>query len=105
MRRQPLKLRLGTQWSFFCQPRADIRLLGTVQDGMQIGALGQLPDGSYAQINGDMVRTLNTSRVEHALDRTTGMARSAALPVMPAAPPSVQPTVIIKKKRRVIAPG
>ncbi|RYF67749.1 MAG: hypothetical protein EOO22_18905 [Comamonadaceae bacterium] len=105
MRRQPLKLRLGNQWSFFCQPRADIRLLGTVQDGMQIGALGQLPDGSYAQINGDMTRPLNTSRVEHALDRATGMARSAKLPVMPAAAASVQPTVIIKKKRRVIAPG
>ena len=101
MRREPLKLRLGNQWSFFCQPRADMRLLGTVQDGMQIGALAQTPDGSYLQVNGDQQRTLNTSRVEHALDRATGVARRSAMPPPPPARPAVQPTVIVKKRRKL----
>ncbi|MGJ7495927.1 hypothetical protein ACSFA8_12670 [Variovorax sp. RT4R15] len=95
-------MRLGNQWSFFCQPRAELRLLGTVQDGMQIGALAQLPDGAYAQVNGDLVRILNTSRVEHALDRATGTPRAARNAPPPPRPPEHQPIVTIKKKRRII---
>lgn len=76
-----------------------MRLLGTVQDGMQIGALAQTPEGGYLQVNGDQQRTLNTSRVEHALDRATGVARRTAMP--PPARPAVQPTVIVKKRRKL----
>jgi len=81
-----------------------MRLLGTVQDGLQIGALAQTPDGGYLQVNGDMLRVLNTSRVEHALDRATGVARRSAAPPPAPARPSVQPTVIIKKRRRIEGP-
>lgn len=108
MRRQTLKLRLGNQWSFFSQPRADMRLLGTVQDGLQIGALAQLPDGQYAQVNGDMLRVLNTSRVEHALDKATGTARKGArfqAEQPPARPAAAPPKVIIKKRRSIALPA
>ena len=101
MRRQPLKIRLGTDWSFFAPSRPDTRLIGTVQDGMQIGALAQLIDGRYLQINGDVHRILNSSRVEHALDRATGTARRAGPVAAPTASTQSKPTVTIKKRRKV----
>lgn len=55
MKRSSLRLRLDSGWMRFAQPRADFELIGTVQDGYQIGALGRAADGSYAQVNGDVV--------------------------------------------------
>jgi len=79
-------------------------LLGTVQRGLQIGALVQLADRSYAQLNGDVLEHLNSSQVEHALRSALGSAhhrgaRAAQQPAAPRAPPQV-----IVKKRRVIVP-
>lgn len=71
-------------------------MLGTVQRGLQIGALALLADGSYAQVNGDVIEKLNTSRVLHALRGQHGAGPPAAR--RPAAP-----TVVIVKKRRRIA--
>ncbi len=89
----------------FAQPNADYRLLGTVQDGMQIGALAQTQSGGYVQLNGDIVRELNTSRVEHALDRATGASRNGFRGVVAApAAPAVKTTVVIKKRRRIPTP-
>jgi hypothetical protein len=104
MQRQSLLVRLGNGWSMFAQLRDGVRLLGTVQDGMQIGALGQMPDGGYAQVNGDVVRKLNASRVEHALDRATGTRRGAMAPRPPPSRPDdrPQPTVIVKKRRKIV---
>ena len=101
MRRQPLKIRLGADWSFFAQYTPDTRLIGTEQDGMQIGALAQSIDGRYLQINGDVHRTLNSSRVEHALDRATGTARKAAPIAASVTRAQSKPTVTIKKRRKV----
>jgi hypothetical protein len=70
-----LLIRLGKEGQRYAQAEAPIKLLGTVQDGMAIGALAQLADGSYAQMNGDFLRPLNTSRVEFAIN---GKLRQAA---------------------------
>lgn len=76
-------------------------MLGTVQDGLQIGALAQAKNGDYFQVNGDMVRVLNRSRVDFALDRITGVRRKAmATLLLPAAPSS--PVVVIRKRRRLL---
>ncbi|RZL64886.1 MAG: hypothetical protein EOP81_06840 [Variovorax sp.] len=98
MSQEPLQITIGPRWSLFTYARDDMRLLGTVQRGMQIGALASLPDGGYAQVNGDIVEPLNASRVLYALRATHGR------PVEPArtAPPA---TVIVKKRRRVVLPG
>lgn len=97
MSQDPLQITIGPRWSFFTYPRDDMRLLGTVQRGMQIGALASLPDGGYAQVNGDIVEPLNTSRVLYALRATHG--RPAEAPR--SAPPA---TVIVKKRRRIVLP-
>ena len=79
-------------------------MLGVVQRGMQIGALARLADGSYAQVNGDVVELLNRSRVEFAL---LG-AKGAALPDAPAANaarPSPSTVVVVKKRRRFALPN
>lgn len=104
MQRQSLLIRLGPGWSTFAQLREGMQLLGTVQDGMQIGALGQAADGTYAQVNGDVIRKLNASRVEHALDRVTRTSRRGlAPPVAPSRPVErPQPTVIVKKRRKIV---
>jgi hypothetical protein len=41
--------------------------LGVIQNGFQIGALAQTPDGRYVQVNGATVQTLRTQKVRRAL--------------------------------------
>lgn len=41
--------------------------LGTVQRGLQIGALAKSVDGEYFQVNGDIKQPLNLAKVDHAL--------------------------------------
>lgn len=71
-------------------------MLGTVQRGMQIGALALLTDGTYAQVNGDVIEPLNASRVLHAMRKQHAAPRVA--------PPPAVPTVVVVKKRRKITP-
>ncbi|WP_157158247.1 hypothetical protein [Delftia sp. Cs1-4] len=70
-----------------------VRLLGVVQRGLETGALALLPDGVYAQVNGDIVQPLNRAQVEAAL-RCAGMAFEAPRPAS-----AGQPTVIVKRRR------
>lgn len=105
MTRSSLRIRLDAGWMRFAQPRDGLELIGTVQDGYQIGALGRTADGSYAQVNGDVVRFLNASRVNHALDRVTGTSRLADDTKALMARISAPPTVVIRKRRRVVIPG
>jgi len=42
-------------------------MLGTVQRGMDIGALARSPIGQYAQINAGAVRSLDQRKVQAAL--------------------------------------
>jgi hypothetical protein len=83
----------------FCPPViAGSHLIGVVQRGLQIGALIEMPDGSYAQANGDVLQKLNTSRVREAM-RSAGWGRPATAL---AAPRESSPPTVIVKRRRVI---
>ena len=101
MSRRPLQIQRGSRWSEFTYRRTGFDLLGVVRDGMQIGALARLPDGSYAQVNGDAVRLLNASRVERALVRAKLAQRRATLPDEAI----TMPTVMVKKRRLIRQPS
>lgn len=77
----------------------DVRLLGVVQRGLETGALARLADGSYAQVNGDIVQPLNPVQVETAL-RCAGLAPELSAPVA-----AVKPIVIVKRRRVIQPPG
>jgi hypothetical protein len=102
MSNDKLQIRLGPSWSIFAYPRDAMNFLGTVQRGMQIGALASLADGGYAQVNGDIVEPLNKSRIEHALRAATGTRRGE--PLVNVRRPSTA-VVTVKKKRRIVPPG
>ncbi|OUL98316.1 hypothetical protein [Variovorax sp. JS1663] len=80
-----------------------MQMLGTIQRGLQIGALVRLADGSYAQVNGDVVEPLSKSRVEFALLAAKG-ARPPEAPVANASRPSPSTVVVIKKRRKIVLP-
>ncbi|MBS0339088.1 MAG: hypothetical protein JSS56_01080 [Proteobacteria bacterium] len=98
MKSSSFQITLGPRWAAFAQEREGARMLGTVQRGMQIGALALLADGTYAQVNGDVIEPLNTSRVLHAMRKQHAapprLARPAAAPVV----------VVTKKRRRIVQP-
>ncbi|MBU1361497.1 MAG: hypothetical protein KKC85_02765 [Gammaproteobacteria bacterium] len=102
MSKEPLRIRLGAHWSAFAYARDDMELLGTVQRGMQIGALAKLPDNTYVQVNGDILQPLNRSRIEATL-RSTPAARTDR-PFMSIPPSAPAPVVTVKKRRRVVVP-
>ena len=90
-----IRIIVGQRWAVFAQQRVGMTMLGTVQRGMQIGALARLSDGTYAQVNGDVVETLNTSRVRHALRGQCGD------PPAPRQSRAATAVVTIKRRRRI----
>ncbi len=84
---------------FVPQVGPDVRLLGVVQRGLETGALARLADGSYAQVNGDIVQPLNPVQFETAL-RCAGVALDPIAPVA-----AVKPTVVVKRRRTIPPPG
>ena len=96
MKSSSFRITVGPRWAAFAQARDGMRMLGTVQRGMQIGALALLADGTYAQVNGDVVEPLNASRVLHALRGKHGPAPREAQPA-----PASAPVVVVKKRRRI----
>ena len=62
-------VRLGTHGSRFAIAQTGLRVLGSIQNGLEIGALAQLPDGTYLQVNGDIHRMLPTACIEAAIAR------------------------------------
>jgi len=95
------RIHIGPRWAAFAQARPDATMLGTVQRGMQIGALALLSDGRYAQVNGDVVEVLNASRVRHAMRSQHGTALAPQSAPAAVAAPVV---VTIKKRRRLAGP-
>jgi hypothetical protein len=101
------QITLGKDWARFVHRRlADVELLGVVTCGAQIGALGQLADGRFVQINGDWVTPLNASRVR----RTLGLLRRhQAQPmhhqVARAPAPTTPVEVTVRKRRTVVMPA
>jgi len=95
---------LGEQeWARHTYARAssdEVRLLGSVQRGPRVGALGVTRDGRFVQVNGDHVSELGASQVRAAIARAETVRarpvrRSTSTP---------QPTIIIVKRRRAIQP-
>ncbi|WP_077001335.1 hypothetical protein [Variovorax sp. KK3] len=79
-----------------------MEMLGTVQRGMQIGALVRLADGSYAQVNGDVIEVLNKSKVEFVLGPTARRELNPTYSIPTQAPSTA--VVVIKKRRRIVPP-
>ena len=75
--------------------------LAVVQNGMQIGALAQTPDGRYVQVNGDVVQPLNEYKVLRALKRALPRQERRRKP----APPAAAPVVSVRRRRRVPVHG
>jgi hypothetical protein len=102
-----LLIRLGNDGLRYAQACSALKLLGTVQDGLAMGALAQLVDGSYAQVNGDFVRPLSTSRVEFAINaRKKQASRQTTAPGAPTAsrsrPGNLLNAVVVVKRRRLV---
>ena len=57
----------GGLWRLYTHPIAGWEMLGTVQRGMEIGALGRSPVGIYAQINAGVARMLDQRKIEVAI--------------------------------------
>lgn len=100
-----MTIRVGAGWTRFAYEREGIELLGVVVYGQAIGALGRLPDGSYVQVNGDVVSALNASRVKLAL-RREGVTTEGGFPagLSPANQGAEHPTpaVLVKKRRSAV---
>lgn len=91
-----MTIRLDTNLQrFTAADHPDLRYLGVVQRGMEVGALALTADGRYVQVNGDIVQELNASRVRAAL----GPAHTSR--IGPSAPAPAAPVVVTVRKRRV----
>ncbi|MDY0747346.1 hypothetical protein SNE35_22780 [Paucibacter sp. R3-3] len=79
-----------------------MELMGTIQSGMQVGALARLPSGDYAQVNGDYIEVLNAGHVATALRRAGVSEHAGAIGGNKES--LAAPTVTIKKRRRIALP-
>lgn len=122
-RRRPL-VRIGNTWRFFSQALPDHEMLGTIQRGLEIGALAKVAGGKYVQLNGSVVQKLNTGLVEAAIVRAQRGVASCIAPPSIAPPENTQcaaeqpidnasntpedacapakPTVLYKKRRTLL---
>jgi hypothetical protein len=95
-------VRLGTHANRFAIAQTGLRILGSIQTGLEIGALAQLPDGTYLQVNGDTHRVLHTACIEAAIARA--VRRLAAQPETARPPddagPADAPVIVYKQRRR-----
>lgn len=101
-----------SNWGAFTHPRAagdELRLLGCIRRGAQVGALAIDRQGRYVQLNGDYVTALNQSQVSAAVRRATGAVAHPAQAAdhgqdapPPQRRPAAKPPVIIVRRRRVL---
>jgi len=63
-----LTVTIDGPWRLYTHPLAGWDMLGTVQRGLEIGALAKSPAGLYAQINAGAVRSLDQRKVLAALE-------------------------------------
>lgn len=100
-------VRLGeAYWRRFTharEPGEGLQLLGSVEKGAQIGALGLGSDGRYYQVNGDFLTPLSNSQLRSAVRRAQVAVSAEEKRAQYAAPKSTP--VVIVKKRRTIAPA
>ena len=65
--RARLTITPGGPWRIYTHPLAGWEMLGTVQRGMEIGALARAPSGILAQINAGAVRSLDQRKARAAM--------------------------------------
>ncbi|MEO5672578.1 MAG: hypothetical protein ABIR26_17980 [Ramlibacter sp.] len=101
---QDTQIVLGDGWKQFAFTTDGFEYLGTIRRGMEIGALARDESGGYWQVNGDIRRVLNTSRVT-ALLRAAGGRRKQSDPwEQPKAADRANVVVVIKPRRRIVVP-
>ncbi|MDT4866050.1 hypothetical protein FQZ97_1008860 [compost metagenome] len=106
---------------FVLVEHAGFRYLAVIQNGTQIGALAQTPEGRYVQVNGAVVQPLNTFKVLRALRQEFPRKNWSRNPSPPVAAPAVGvqpqsldserqierpvtvPVVSVRRRRRVPA--
>lgn len=106
---------------FVLVEHAGFRYLAVIQNGTQIGALAQTPEGQYVQVNGAVVQPLNTFKVLRALRQEFPRKNWSRNPSLPVAAPEVSvlpqaldiehqierpvtaPVVSVRRRRRVPA--
>jgi hypothetical protein len=96
---------LGMGWRQFAFDRDDLAYLGTIRRGIEIGALAQDSAGNYLQVNGDMRQALNKSRIEAKLREAMGKDHMVQQVRQPTIAERAAVTVVIKPRRRVMAPN
>jgi len=79
------------------------RYLGVIQNGFQIGALAQTPDGRYVQVNGAFVQSLNLHKVQRALRFAERHRARYAIPEHRPKLEQCAPVVSVRRRRRVPA--
>ena len=65
--RARLVVSLNGPWRLYTHPMAGWEMLGTVQRGMDIGALARSPSGVLAQVNAGAVRSLDQRKARAAM--------------------------------------
>jgi hypothetical protein len=100
-----------TAWSRHTYERPegdDLKLLGSVSKGAQVGALAVTAGGEYVQVVGDQMVPLNTKEIAKALanapkESSSGFSRETP-PWLVAHKESPAPVVIVKKRRVAVMP-
>jgi len=94
-----VRVHLTDHWQRFV-PRtaANAEMLGVVERKMQIGALARLSEGSYVQVNGDVLQPLNATQVNQALRAAENALRRERAAVHPHVP-----TIVVKRRRTAVA--
>lgn len=101
------QVRLGEpEWQRFTYARTEednLRLLGSVRRGAQVGALAITDDGKYVQVVGDYIQPLNTGQLTRAVALAVcSQNRQPAIPAFASPPSPSAPPVIVRKRRRVV---
>ena len=106
-KRSKWHIRLGHhEWMKYTYARQDndeLKLLGSVQRGAQVGALAINQEGEFLQVVGDYLVPLNKSQVSKALAAASINPYLVTSYVKKAV--SAPPPVVVVKRRRVIVPA
>lgn len=101
--KQALQVVLGSQTikAFVAAPK-EFKVIGIVRMGMEFGLLATTAAGNYVRVNGSLIEALNNEVVEAAIAvaRTSGRGESYAMTRSSAK--VVAPTVIVRKRRRLL---
>ncbi len=99
-----MQITLGDGWQRFALTTPGLAFLGTIRRGMEIGALATDAAGGYLQVNGDIRKVLNKSRVTAHLrnaELRPSQMRGGLQPAQAERPPV---PVVIKRRRRALMP-